>query len=89
MMQFNQRPQSDAKFIEEQIITISKTKFRKKKVKTNNIHVYILYIISIKSIHILHLVTYLWIIRDYSFNHIKPLLKYPLLNQENLVEREK
>lgn len=61
----------------------------KKKVKTNNIHVYILYIISIKSIHILHLVTYLWIIRDYSFNRIKPLLKYPLLNQETLVEREK
>lgn len=27
--------------------------------------------------------------KDYSFNHIKPLLKYPLLNQENLVEREK
>lgn len=37
----------------------------------------------------LHLVTYLWIIKDYSFTRIKPLLKYPLLNQETLVEREK
>ena len=33
--------------------------------------------------------SYVWIIRNYNFNRIKPLLKYPLLNQETLVEREK